>query len=237
MAAGDNTAAAGARTGGGPGALPSWPAGQQIRQQGQARTVLATRFEDWERYHRELVEAILGLARDQRFACRYIAAFGGIKVETPERWSVAAADLVCRRAMAFCAAALDVPGPRPFESWANVYGAGDYAMPHSHPEAGASLLYVVDTGVGAAEAAAASSASDPLGGMFAIVDPRYPPCCERERGFLTNPVMPKLVPGMMLLFPGWLVHAVNPHRGTRPRITMTWNVRLDQLPGALACPE
>jgi hypothetical protein len=42
--------------------------------------------------------------------------------------------------------------------------------------------------------------------------------------------MPKLYPGLMLVFPGWLVHAVNPYRGTRPGITMTWNVRLEGAP-------
>lgn len=220
-----------------PGDLPAWPAAQTIRHQGDTRTVLATRFEDWARYHGDLEAAILVLAQDRRFARRYIAAFGGIKVETPEHWGVPAADLVCRRAMAFCRAALNVRVPQPFESWSNIYHAGDYAMPHSHPGASVSLLYVVATGNAAGDAAPDEAASDPLGGMFAIVDPRYPACCKLEPGHLTNPVMPKLLPGLMLLFPGWLVHAVNPHRGTTPRITMTWNLKLDPVPESLACPE
>ncbi|MEX0808376.1 MAG: putative 2OG-Fe(II) oxygenase [Dongiaceae bacterium] len=206
-----------------------WPAGQTIAHLGDARIVLATRFGDWPRYHDGLLAAIAAAATDAHYMRRYIAAFGGTKVESPERWEHPAANLVCRRALAFCAAALGSPVPHAFESWANVYRAGDYAMPHSHPAATVSLLYVVD--IGTDEAAGKDhTEDDPLSGHFAIVDPRYPACCKAEPGRVTNPVMPKLSPGMMLLFPGWLVHSVNPHRGTRPRITMTWNVRLAAEP-------
>jgi hypothetical protein len=64
---------------------------------------------------------------------------------------------------------------------------------------------------------------DPLSGQFAVLDPRYRDCCRDQPSYLTNPIMPKLVAGSMLLFPGWLVHGVNPYTGTRPRITLTWN--------------
>ncbi|MDZ4736527.1 MAG: putative 2OG-Fe(II) oxygenase [Rhodospirillaceae bacterium] len=215
--------------------LHDWRADQPIKHQGDGRVVLATRFDDWPRYHDALIAAIIGQSQDSGFARRYVAAFGGMKVESPERWQIPAVDLVCRRAMAFCAAALNAPAPRSFESWVNIYGHGDYAIAHSHPAATVSLLYVVDPG-DEELSHDRSSETDPLAGQFAIVDPRYPSCCRNQDGYVTNPVMPKLYPGLMLLFPGWLVHAVNPHRGTRPRITMTWNIRLDSAVAA-ALPE
>jgi hypothetical protein len=206
--------------------LIDWRPDQPIKHQGNSRIVLATRFDDWPRYHAALIDAIIVQSEDPGFARRYVAAFGGTKVESPERWQIPAVALVCRRAMAFCAAALNTVAPHSFESWANIYGSGDYAIAHSHPGATASLLYIVDPG-SEETSHDRSSEVDPLAGQFAIVDPRYPPCCQSQDGYVTNPVMPKLYPGLMLLFPGWLVHTVNPHRGTRPRITMTWNVKLD----------
>ncbi|MEX1108118.1 MAG: putative 2OG-Fe(II) oxygenase [Dongiaceae bacterium] len=211
--------------------LVDWRPEQSIKHQGNSRVVLATRFDDWPRYHAALIDAIIGRSEDSSFARRYVAAFGGTKVESPERWQIPAVDLVCRRAMAFCAAAMNAPAPHSFESWVNVYGRGDYAIAHSHPAATASLLYIVDPG-GEETSHDRSGEIDPLGGQFAIVDPRYPPCCGNQDGYVTNPVMPKLYPGLMLLFPGWLVHAVNPHRGARPRITMTWNVKLESAVAA-----
>ena len=204
---------------------PVWPEGQKIRFHGNEQTLLQTRFEDWQEYHPALLSALEAIHRSEAtpFRRRYIAAFGGTKIEAPERWNVPQATLVARRAMAFCTTALSIASAQLMESWANIYRDGDYAMPHSHPGANASLLYIVDPGRDE------PAPEDPLAGLFAIVDPRYAACCETQKGFVTNPVMPKIPPGTMLLFPGWLVHAVNPHTGPRPRITMTWNIRTTDL--------
>jgi len=205
---------------------PVWPEGQKIRHHGDEQVLLATRFEDWSDYHPGLLTALDAIHRSEAtpFRRRYIAAFGGTKIDSPERWTVPAATLLARRAMAFCTTALPIASAQIVESWANLYGSGDYAMAHSHPGASASVLYVVDPGRDETDDA------DPLAGVFAVVDPRYAACCGNQKGFVTNPVMPKLLPGTMLLFPGWLAHAVNPHRGRRPRITMTWNIRTTDPP-------
>lgn len=158
--------------------LRDWRADQPIKHQGDGRVVLATRFDDWPRYHDALIAAIMELSADPRFVRHYVAAFGGTKIESPERWQIPAVDLVCRRAMAFCAAALDAAAPQSFESWANIYRNGDYAIAHSHPAASASLLYIVDPGSDET-LLGLSDGPDPLGGQFAIVDPRYPPCCKK----------------------------------------------------------
>jgi len=33
--------------------------------------------------------------------------------------------------------------------------------------------------------------------------------------------------GMLVIFPGWLQHYVHPYRGGRPRVSLSFNVRLE----------
>lgn len=197
-----------------------WPKGQRLQTRGGDRTLLATRFEDAESYHPALIARVLELAGGSPFTRQYIRAFGGVKVERPAAWNSPEAALVGARAAAMLREALGIAGADPFESWANVYRRGDYSMPHSHPRAAASVVYVLDPGDADPE--------DPLSGQFAVLDPRYRDCCQDQPNYLTNPIMPKLAAGSMLLFPGWLVHGVNPYTGRRPRITLTWNFRAAQ---------
>jgi Putative 2OG-Fe(II) oxygenase len=194
-----------------------WPKEQRLQTRGGDRTLMMTRFEDAESYHPALIARVLELAAGSPFTRQYIRAFGGVKVERPAAWSSPEAALVDARAAAMLREALGISGAQPFESWANVYRRGDYSMPHSHPRARASVLYMLDPGDADPE--------DPLSGQFAVLDPRYRDCCQDQPNFLTNPIMPKLAAGSMLLFPGWLVHGVNPYTGARPRLTFTWNFR------------
>lgn len=48
---------------------------------------------------------------------------------------------------------------------------------------------------------------------------------------MTNLLIPDLRPGSMLFFPSEWVHMVAAYLGTRPRITMSWNISPDRLPG------
>lgn len=192
-----------------------WPAGQKLQARGEDRTLFLTRFDDAERYRAALVARVLELAQGSPFARQYIRAFGGVKVERPAAWGSPEATLIEARARTMLQKGFGIAAEAPFESWANVYRRGDYSMPHSHPRAAASLVYVLDPGDPDPE--------DPLSGQFAVLDPRYRDCCQDQPSYLTNPIMPKLLAGSMLLFPGWLVHGVNPYTGTRPRITLTWN--------------
>lgn len=192
-----------------------WPQGQRLQSRAGDRTLIATRFEDTETYHPALIARVLELAGGSPLTRQYIRAFGGVKVERPAAWNSAEAALVGARAAALLREGMGISGIEPFESWANVYRRGDYSMPHSHPRAAASILYMLDPGD--------ADPADPLSGQFAVLDPRYRDCCQDQPNYLTNPIMPKLLPGSMLLFPGWLVHGVNPYTGTRPRITLTWN--------------
>jgi hypothetical protein len=73
---------------------------------------------------------------------------------------------------------------------------------------------------------------DPLSGKLAIVDPRVEVCCQTRKEAMTNPLMPRMGPGTMVVFPSVLVHSVNPYTGTRPRITVAWNIDKDVIPGS-----
>jgi hypothetical protein len=109
------------------------------------------------------------------------------------------------------------------DSWASIYRSGDYCMPHSHLRANASIVYMLDPGDGDAE--------DRMAGRFCFADPRIDACCPDEPGRVTQHLMPNLVPGTMLIFAADYLHSVNPYQGSRPRITMSWNVTLERLPG------
>jgi len=48
---------------------------------------------------------------------------------------------------------------------------------------------------------------------------------------MTAPFQPGMTAGTMIIFPSQLVHAVNPYTGKRPRITLSWNINKNALPG------
>lgn len=50
---------------------------------------------------------------------------------------------------------------------------------------------------------------------------------------MTHPLMPELTAGTMLIWPGNLLHAVSAYAGTKPRITIAWNINDRELPGSL----
>ena len=79
-------------------------------------------------------------------------------------------------------------------------------------------------------------AEDPDAGRFGIWDPRFARCCAYEAGCLTTPIYADMTPGSLVLFPGNVVHAVNPYRGKRPRMTLSWNVNPNALEGSAFPP-
>jgi predicted 2-oxoglutarate/Fe(II)-dependent dioxygenase YbiX len=46
-----------------------------------------------------------------------------------------------------------------------------------------------------------------------------------KRPFSMAPVMLRLVPGQLVLFPSWLLHEVMPYEGDRERITVAFNCK------------
>lgn len=202
--------------------LPIWPDGQTIDALGHP-AVMATRFTDTELYHPRLIAHILELAGHARGGKQYFRGAGGTKLHHVDRWNNSEANLLHARAQALYRRALGHDTAVVDLSWANVYRAGEYCMPHSHMRATASIVYFVDSGD--------DDPDDPLGGRFYFADPRLPACCKQEPDKMTSPQFPDTRPGTMVIFPGQVIHSVNPYHGTRPRITMSWNINDTALPG------
>jgi hypothetical protein len=199
-----------------------WPTGLRI-QMLAAPNMGVVDFPDCERYHAALAAKLFELEGDPGFHDRLFKGGCGIKVRHPHRWGSAEADLVHARAIALAAKAFGLADVVVDDCWANVYRMGDYCMPHSHLRSTASVIYLLDPGETAAD--------DPLGGRLCFCDPRIPFCCQHEPGRMTMLLTPELRPGSLLIFPSEFVHAVNPYSGTRPRLTMSWNINLEKLPG------
>jgi predicted 2-oxoglutarate/Fe(II)-dependent dioxygenase YbiX len=48
---------------------------------------------------------------------------------------------------------------------------------------------------------------------------------------VTQLLTPELRAGSLLIFPSEYIHGVNPYNGSRPRLSMSWNVNVEKLPG------
>jgi hypothetical protein len=206
-------------------AAAAWPEGQRVQTLPGKPRILITRFTDIAGYHPGLARRLLAAATDARAARRYGRADGGTKIHDLARLGGPELALVEARALELCRRGAGFTDPVVDLSWANIYGNGDYIMPHSHPRAHASAVYCLDEG---------DLPPDPqsIDGEFCFVDPRYSACCHIQPDCMTMPIIPGLRAGCLILFPGQLVHAVNPYFGERPRITLSWNLTREKLPGS-----
>jgi uncharacterized protein (TIGR02466 family) len=111
------------------------------------------------------------------------------------------------------------------EVWANVQRKGGSNAAHPHPGSFWSGVYYVDVGDVGGDAS--------TGGELQLYDPRG--CLPRMLAPYLRYSMPELhdagrnisfvpSPGQCVLFPGWLFHAVNIYQGTRPRISVAFNL-------------
>lgn len=203
-------------------AVPVWPDGQSFDT--LDGILHSTRFTDIDLYHPRLKQVILEMVQQASAIKRWGRSTGGTKVHHLDRWGCAEAILVQERALEFFRRALKRSTAVADLGWANVYRDGDYCLPHSHYRATASLVYFLDPGD--------ADAKDPDAGRFGIVDPRYARCCTYQEGCLTTPFYADMTPGSLIMFPGSVVHAVNPYRGERPRITLSWNVNETAIEGS-----
>lgn len=209
--------------------VPIWPEDQALGALPEP-TIWLTDFDDHARYHPKLIERILAMENDPKYRDFFFRGGCGTKVRRLDEWGSLEAELVQRRALALfrivtgnSAAAVD-------DGWASIYRKGDFCMPHSHVRTAASVLYLLDPGDEASQEGA-GGAVDPFAGKFCFCDPRLRSCCQAEEGRMTNLLIPDLRPGSMLIFPSEWVHMVAAYLGTRPRITMSWNISADRVPG------
>ena len=201
---------------------PVWPDGQTIAPLA-APLMAVTTFADHARFHDALLASVLAAEKDPRFAMEIFRGGCGIKVRQIDRWHSAAANLVHARAITLAHRTLSRRPVYVDDSWASVYRAGDYCMPHSHLRCNVSLVYMLDVGD--------PDPTDTLAGRLCFADPRIPACCPHEPGRVTQLVMPEMLPGTLVIFASDYLHHVNPYPGTGPRITMSWNVAIERLPG------
>jgi hypothetical protein len=202
--------------------LPLWPDGQAIEAL-SAPLMASTHFADHPRYHPELTAAILEMERSPAFRDWIFKGGCGMKVRRPDRWRHAAADLIHGRALAFAHRVLSQHDVYTDDCWASVYRDGQYCLPHSHLRSNVSIVYLLDEGD--------PDPDDPMAGQLVFADPRIPRCCQQEPGRVTSLLKPGMTPGTMIVFASDYVHAVGPYRGDRPRMTMSWNVTIERLPG------
>jgi uncharacterized protein (TIGR02466 family) len=145
------------------------------------------------------------------------------------KWGGEAARRVALEALKVCGAYTHDLGVKPnapprfqmgVEMWANVSPPGASNQHHAHPGALWSAVYYVDDG------------GDEETGRLILRDPRFPMTRmyapdlvfaengEREE----NTVKIAPTPGKMVIFPSWLMHGVEPHRGPRARVSIAINV-------------
>lgn len=108
------------------------------------------------------------------------------------------------------------------QAWGMVMRAGDYTLPHHHAAAHlAGVLYL--------DAGDADATRHPQSGRLSFVDPRA--SVASADGFDLFPSLFEMRPrtGSMVVFPGFVQHFVHPYRGTRPRVSVSFNVRLEPL--------
>lgn len=199
-----------------------WPKDRQPEACGDS-TIHRITFTDTQEYHPRLVAKILELEENHRLRKRYFRGACGTKLHHLEKWASSEAELITARAKALFRKVLQCEQAVVDLSWTNVYRSGDYCLPHSHLRSTASVVYCLDPGE--------EDPDDSHSGRFCFVDPRLRSCCQDQEGCLTTPFMPGMTAGTMLIFPSQLVHSVNPYTGKRPRITLSWNINKNALPG------
>ena len=202
--------------------LPTWPSDQGVAPL-SAPLMAITTFADHADYHPALIDAALAAESDPRFRGQMFRGACGTKVRKIAGWGAAGASLIHARALMLAHRTLSRRPVYVDDSWASIYRAGDYCMPHSHLRSNASIVYMLDPGD--------DDPTDTLAGRLCFADSRIPACCPHEPGRVTQHLMPAMTPGTMVIFASDYLHSVNPYRGRRPRITLSWNVTVERLPG------
>jgi hypothetical protein len=202
--------------------LPVWPEGQ-VAEAMSAPLMAITQFKDWEIYHPSLVDAALAAEHDPELRVTLFRGGCGTKVRKVAEWRTASAQLIHGRALMLAHRTLSRRPVFTDDTWGSIYHDGDHCMPHSHLRSDVSVVYMLDTGD--------EDPDDKLSARLCFADPRIDACCPDEPGRVTRHVIPVMTPGTMLIFSSDYLHSVNPYRGQRPRITLSWNITLERLPG------
>lgn len=101
-------------------------------------------------------------------------------------------------------------------AWANVNRRGDFNQVHTHPGATWSGVYYVDSG---------HTAPGGAGTAIHLFDPNPARADLFFPELSASAVTFQPEPGLMILFPSYVPHAVLPHQGDGTRISIAFNVR------------
>ena len=104
--------------------------------------------------------------------------------------------------------------------WAMVMGDGHYTVLHNHGETHWSFVYYIDAGD-------ADLDRYPQSGMISFVDPRRGVDWTPGLNAMSSTFSIKPDTGLVVIFPGFLQHYVHPYRGTRPRICIACNIKIN----------
>jgi uncharacterized protein (TIGR02466 family) len=104
-------------------------------------------------------------------------------------------------------------------AWAMVMGRGDYSQPHHHGDAHWAGVFYIDAGDTPPDA-------PPHAGHLTLLDPRGATRAGDPTGLFDSRQDLRPADGLLVFFPGWLVHHVHPYAGTRPRVSVAANLVL-----------
>ena len=175
------------------------------------------------------VDQLIGLDEQQRASGAMASlAEGGQKIRNLDALGSPVFDALNNRAKALFMKVTGAKAAIVDDCWANVFRSGEYTMPHSHKRAVASVVYALESGDEDAWD------RDPMNGLLTFVDPRLERCCIGRPGYVSTPFHPpKAVKNYMVIFPAHITHMVTPYVGTRPRISIAWNIGPTEVPGEL----
>ncbi len=192
--------------------VTTWPASTPLGNIEDPR-IFGAVFADGNLVHPEFKAACMNKAAEQPAG---MLGFGGKKVRDQDVWDLPSAKLLTRRALLFYCRVHNLPAAHTTDFWANVMEPGDYSYPHCHYDSVSSLVYYLDLG--------GEDPSEKMAGRIHFSDPRIPYCCSTDPDRPTRGLLPSLREGLYLLFPSEFIHFVHPHRGSRARITLAWNI-------------
>lgn len=141
-------------------------------------------------------------------------------------WSGEAGREILRRATDLATAHTVRPGGPALrwsvDAWANISRSGHFNMPHVHGGSFWSAVYYVRVSEGER-------------GQLVLHDPRMPELRMHAPGVHFAKMGPELkaeikpIAGLMVLFPAWLSHSVEPWDGSGSRISVAMNIRAGKL--------
>jgi len=122
----------------------------------------------------------------------------------------------CRRA------GMDYPVDWTLQGWANVNRLGDYHDPHNHPHAYLSGTYYVRVPL---SRATRRNRADVRPGCISFYDPRVANMSAIRDDPQSQPELTVApAPGMLLLWPAFVMHFVHPNLSDDPRISISFNL-------------